>query len=54
MVKKHIESESEEEIDSDIEIAARDALENNQTFAEKFGQKSINNEDKLKERLKEI
>jgi hypothetical protein len=47
-------SESESEQDSDVEIAARDQLDKNEEFTSKFGQKAINNEVKLQERLREV
>lgn len=53
MAKEHTES-SLEAVDSDVEIAARDQLGANAEFTSKFGQKAINNEEKLKQRLKEL
>ena len=37
-----------------MEIAARDKLENDAAFTKQFGQKAINNEEKLRQRLREV
>ena len=52
MVKKASASSSEQ-ADSDVEIAARDAL-HDPAFTAKFGQKAINNEEALRKRLHEV
>jgi hypothetical protein len=55
MVKNpKLSQSSESEQDSDVEIAARDQLQSNEEFTAKFGQKAINNEAKLEERLREV